>query len=73
MIRGSHMLRLHDGTEVMGTPVEMEVAAEGRLWREVRGDARLPAAVLADARIGKPSFAIWCAEKPMAYLQSSMQ
>ncbi|KAJ4382034.1 hypothetical protein N0V86_002360 [Didymella sp. IMI 355093] len=72
-IRGSHVLRLHDGTEVMSVPANIEAVAEGRLWREVRGGARLPAAVLADARTGKASFAVGCEEKPLAYLKTSAQ
>lgn len=73
MIRGSCVLRLHDGTEVMSVPANIEAVAEGRLWREVRGGARLPAAVLADARAGKASFAVGCEEKPLAYLKTSTQ
>lgn len=71
MIRGWHVLRLLDGTEVMGTPAEIEDVAEGRLWREVRGGTRLPAAVLADARAGRASFAVGCVEKPMEWLKKS--
>ncbi|KAF3051002.1 hypothetical protein E8E11_002683 [Didymella keratinophila] len=70
-IRGSHVLRLPEGAEVMGTPAELEAVAEGQLWREVRGGARLPAAALSDARAGRASFAVGCVEKPMAYLKSS--
>ncbi|XPS72971.1 hypothetical protein M3J09_005126 [Ascochyta lentis] len=73
MIRGSYVLRLHDGTEVMSVPANIEAIAEGQLWREVRGGARLPAAVLADARAGKASFAVGCEEKPLAYLKTSTQ
>lgn len=73
MIRGSCVLRLHDGTEVMSVPTDIEAIAEGGLWREVRGGARLPAAVLADARAGKATFAIGCVEKPLAYLKTSTQ
>ncbi|KAH6632977.1 hypothetical protein C7974DRAFT_308788 [Boeremia exigua] len=72
-IRGSHVLRRQDGTEVMTVPANIEAIAEGQLWREVRGGARLPAAVLADARAGKPSFAVGCEEKPLAYLKTSAQ
>lgn len=71
VICGSHVLRLPDGTEVMGTPAEIEDVAEGRLWREVRGGARLPAAVLADAHAGRASFAVGCVEKPMGWLKKS--
>jgi hypothetical protein len=73
MIRGSWMLRLHDGTEIMSVPENIEAVAEGQLWREVRGGARLPAAVLADAHSGKASFAVGCEEKPLAYLKTSAQ
>jgi hypothetical protein len=73
MIRGSCVLRLHDGMEVMSVPANIEAVAEGRLWREVREGARLPAAVLADARAGKASFAVGCEEKPLAYLKTSTQ
>lgn len=57
----------------MGTPVEIEAVAEGRLWRDVFGGARLPAAVLADAHVGKASFAVGCVEKPLQLLKSSEQ
>lgn len=73
MIRGSYVLRPHDGMEVMSVPANIEAIAEGQLWREVRGGARLPAAVLADACAGKPSFAVGCEEKPLAYLKTSTQ
>lgn len=73
IIRGSYVLRLHDGTEVMSVPANIEAIAEGWLWREVRGGARLPAAVLADARAGKASFAVGCKENPLAYLKTSTQ
>jgi hypothetical protein len=73
MIRGSCVLRLQDGTEVMSVPANIEAVAEGRLWLEVRGGARLPAAVLADARAGKASFAVGCEEKLLAYLKTSTQ
>lgn len=73
MIRGSCVLRLHDGTEVMSVPANIEAVAEGRLWREVRGGVRLPAAVLADARAGKASFAVGCEEQALAYLKTSAQ
>jgi hypothetical protein len=57
----------------MSVPANIEAVAEGQLWREVRGGARLPAAVLADARAGKASFAVGCEEKPLAYLKTSSQ
>ncbi|KAE8828331.1 hypothetical protein PTNB73_06788 [Pyrenophora teres f. teres] len=73
MIRGSYVLRLHDGTEVMSVPGNIQAIAEGQMWREVRGGARLPAAVLADARAGKASFAVGCTENPLAYLKTGTQ
>ena len=73
IIRGSCVLRLYDGTEVMSVPTNIEAVAEGQLWRQVRGGARLPAVVLADARAGKASFAVGCEEKPLAYLKTSTQ
>ncbi len=73
MIRGSWVLRLFDGTEVMSVPANVEAVAEGQLWREVQGGSRLPAAVLEDARVGRGSFAVGCKEKPLAYLKTSTQ
>ncbi|OAL47002.1 hypothetical protein IQ07DRAFT_623858 [Pyrenochaeta sp. DS3sAY3a] len=72
-LRGSHMLRLLDGSEVMSEPATIEAIAEGQLWLEARGGARLPAAVLADALAGKPSFAVGCVEKPLAHTKSGTQ
>lgn len=72
-IRGSYMLRLLDGSEVMSEPATIEAIAEGQLWREARGGTRLPAPVLTDALAGKPSFAVGCVEKPLAYVKIGTQ
>ncbi|KAI2488178.1 F-box domain containing protein [Pyrenophora tritici-repentis] len=72
-IRASHVLRLQGGREVMSVPANIEATAEGQMGREVPGGARLPAAMLTDARVGKASFAVGCEEKPLEYLKTSTQ
>ncbi|KAH7072423.1 hypothetical protein FB567DRAFT_564314 [Paraphoma chrysanthemicola] len=39
--------------------------AEGKLWRDTTDGARLPAEILEDERLGRPSFATGCVERPM--------
>ncbi|PSN70573.1 hypothetical protein BS50DRAFT_597877 [Corynespora cassiicola Philippines] len=73
MIRGSWLIRLPGGSELMTTPENIEAIAEGQLWQEVVGGARLPAAVLADEREGKTSFAVGCANKELDLLKTSQQ
>ncbi|KAJ4339859.1 hypothetical protein N0V95_007670, partial [Ascochyta clinopodiicola] len=43
-IRGSYLIRLPSGAEMMATPATIETLAEGHLWRDIIGGARLPAA-----------------------------
>lgn len=73
MIRGSWVIRLPDGSELMTIPANIEAIAEGQLWHEVVGGVRLPAAVLVDERAGKASFAVGCEEKELAFLKTSQQ
>lgn len=73
MIRGSWLVRLPDNSEVISIPTNIEAIAEGQIWREVVGGARLPAAVLADERAVKASFAVGCVEKGLALLKTSQQ
>lgn len=72
MIRGSWLIRLPNRQELMSTSPNIEALAEGRLWREVVGGARLPAAILEDERLGKSSFATGCVETPLA-IKTSQQ
>lgn len=73
MVCGSWMVRLSDSSELMTTPFNIEAIVEGQLWREVFGGARLPAAVLAEERVGKPSFAVGCVERKLALLKTDQQ
>jgi hypothetical protein len=70
-IRGSQILRLPDGREIMSTPAGLEAVAEGQLWVSCRGGARLARQVVKDSRDGRPSFAQGCVEKEIEYLKSS--
>ncbi|KAF1996999.1 hypothetical protein P154DRAFT_300386 [Amniculicola lignicola CBS 123094] len=59
----SYLVRLHDGSEVvMATIEDVEAIAEGQLWKDVLGGARLPADVLKAEKDGLPSFATGCVE-----------
>ncbi|KAF2998959.1 hypothetical protein E8E13_006976 [Curvularia kusanoi] len=69
----SYVICLPHGTEMMGDPMDLEALAEGPLWCEVRGGARLPAAVLADARAERPSFAQGCIEAGTRHLKTSAE
>jgi hypothetical protein len=73
MVRGSWVIRLPDDSELMTIPANIEAIAEGQLWHEVVGGVRLPAAVLADLRAGKASFAVGCVENELALLKTSQQ
>ncbi|ORY18636.1 hypothetical protein BCR34DRAFT_582916 [Clohesyomyces aquaticus] len=73
MIRGSWVIRLPDDSELVAPPVNIEAIAEGKLWYEAVGGARLPAAMLANERAGKSSFAVGWREKELALLKTSQQ
>ncbi|KAF2795234.1 hypothetical protein K505DRAFT_324201 [Melanomma pulvis-pyrius CBS 109.77] len=70
MIPGSWLIRLPDGRELMSVLRNIEAVAEGQLWRDVVGGARLPAAILEAERLGKPSFATGCVEAPLTVATS---
>ncbi|KAF2827733.1 hypothetical protein CC86DRAFT_369807 [Ophiobolus disseminans] len=72
-IPGSWVIRMPDDIELMSTFANAGILAEGQLWREVLGGARLPAAVLAAERAGKASFAVGCVEKGLSLLRTSEQ
>jgi hypothetical protein len=70
-IPGSHVMRLPDGSEMMSNFAGLQTVAEGQLWVECRGGARLARQVVKDSRDGRPSFAQGCVEKEIEYLKSS--
>ncbi|KAH7356063.1 hypothetical protein BKA66DRAFT_474169 [Pyrenochaeta sp. MPI-SDFR-AT-0127] len=64
---GSYLLRLQDDTElVMAELEDIEEIAEGHIWRDVVGGARLPTEVLEAERNGLPTFATGCIERPLS-------
>jgi hypothetical protein len=66
------IVRLLDGSELVTFPSIIEAVAEGQLWRNVVGGARLPSAVLADRRADRASFAVGCVEMELR-LRTSQQ
>ena len=70
-IPGSSVMRLPDGSEVMSNYWGLRAVAEGQLWVECRGGARLARPVVENAEKGRPSFAQGCVEKAIDYLKSS--
>jgi hypothetical protein len=70
-IPGSSAMRLPDWREVMSNYQGLQAVAEGRLWVECHGGARLAREVVENAKNGRPSFAQGCVEKAIEYLKSS--
>jgi len=63
---GSYLMRLNNDLEVVVAKLDdIEVLAEGQLWKDVFGGARLPAKILDAEKNGLPSFATGCVESPL--------
>ena len=62
---GRYFVRFEGGRDLVCGEPTAGALAEGRLWRDVVGGARLPAEVLEAERLGKPSFATGCVEDPL--------
>lgn len=73
MTNVSWVIRLPDDLDFIGSPASIEAIAEGNLWHELVGGARLPAAVLSDERAGRPSFAVGRVEKRPGFAQGPHQ
>lgn len=70
-VHGSSVMRLPNGSELMSNYRGLQAVAEGQLWVECRGGARLAREVVENAEKGRPSFAQGCVEKAIEYLKSS--
>ncbi|KAF1842545.1 uncharacterized protein K460DRAFT_409948 [Cucurbitaria berberidis CBS 394.84] len=68
-VSGCFLVRSPDGSEQVIKDIEdMDDIAEGHVWADVVGGARLPADALQAERRGFPSFATGCVERPVADL-----
>ena len=64
-------LRMPDGQEWIGYQRTLIELAEGKVWRTVRGGARLPAEVLLDEKLGRPSLRRDVSNSPSMLLRES--
>jgi hypothetical protein len=67
MILGSWLNRLPNGDEFMSGSTNIKAFAESQLGRDAIGSVTLPAEILENERLGRPSFATGCVELPLAF------